>query len=1218
MKEKIISQEISQELRQSYLDYAMSVIVSRALPDARDGLKPVQRRILYVMKELGLWAREKFRKCAAIVGETMARYHPHGDAPIYEALVRMAQDFSLRYPLVWGQGNMGSIDGDPPAQMRYCITGDSLVITNRCLERIKEISQTEEIDIKVLSFNQNINKASKWFYSGIHPVFEIRTFHGYSLKGTENHPILVLSKDKEGKPVFAWKLIKDIEIGDFAVIDRTEDLLWPKDNPSLISYYPQNFGKRTYIHKLPIKLNKELAFILGFIVSEGCLIDYGLRGKKICIANNNPYIINLLKKYLKKNFPTLNLCISKRKPVGFTRKEYYSIEICSSFIYQFLNNLGLYKTPADKKEIPKIIFDANKETAAYFLKALFEGDGSLTPGSMLNPRLDYISKSEKLVKDLQILLLRFGIVSFVRYDRHKNYFRLAIIGKENLIKFYKKINFASPSKKEKLKKIIKIYKEKPALSLSDFIPFLSSYIKNKYKNKKIRWVYKEWLEKHNIDRYERIKRYLSILEKFLEKDDLFMVKYFLKANYLFDRIVSKKYVGKEKVYSLKVESNCHSFVANGFINHNTEAKLAKIAEEMLADIDKETVDFRPNYDNTRKEPVVLPAKIPNLIINGSLGIAVGMATSIPPHNLTEVMSAIKFLIQEPDAETEEILKFIKGPDFPTGGKIYGGEKLKEIYEKGKGGITLAGEIVVEEGRKERLIITSIPWQVNKAELVKEIANLALEKTLPEIKDVRDESSKEGIRIVIETRPEANLEKLKENLYRLTSLSKTFYFNLIALDKGIQPKLFSLKELLLAWIDHRREVIKRRTKFDLEKNKERVHLLEGFDIALENLDKVINTIKKSQDKKTALENLMKKFKLSEKQADAILEMPLRTLTQMERHKILEELKERRSIIKELELILKSPKRIDEIIISEADEIIKNYPSERLTEIVSEEKVFTFQEIIPEEKVYLIIDRKNLVSLVPVEKFNLDKVLKNKDLPKILLPTSTTQKLILVSKFGRVYNVSLANFYNSSKYLESQIVLEKEDEIKKILIEEKAKYLFLVFANGLGKKIKFEEVLTNRKAGVQVAKEEVVDAFLINGGETIGTITDQGNILLFKENLPLQGKTAKGVKIMKTKDSKIISAFVKNSDWLLLIFDQGYYKKVDLKEIKVQNRGGVGVKLYEPKYGNLLLCQSLKEEKEIILSDDKLKRIEIKKLPLIKRTQAPKKIDNLNIINSILLI
>jgi len=769
MKEKIIIQEISQELRQAYLSYAMSVIISRALPDARDGLKPVQRRILYTMKELGLWPNEKFTKCANVVGTTIARYHPHGDQAVYDALVRMAQNFSLNYPLLIGQGNFGSIDGDPPAAYRY-----------------------------------------------------------------------------------------------------------------------------------------------------------------------------------------------------------------------------------------------------------------------------------------------------------------------------------------------------------------------------------------------------------------------------------------------------------------TETKLSRFAVEMLADIDKETVDFRPNYDNTREEPVVLPSKIPNLIINGSLGIAVGMATSIPPHNLTEVVSAIKFLIQKPSATTEEILNFIKGPDFPTGGKIYGGEKLKEIYEQGKGGITLAGEVQIESGRKERLIITSIPWQVNKAELVKEIATLALEKVLVEIKDVRDESSKEGIRIVVETKPGSNLEKLKENLYRLTSLSKTFYFNLIALDKGIQPKLFSLKELLLAWIEHRREVIRRRTKFDLEKNKERVHLLEGFDIALANLDKVINLIKKSKDKKEAMANLMKKFKLSGKQAEAILEMPLRTLTQMERHKILEELKERASLIKELELILKNSKKIDEIILREAEEIIKNYPSERLTEIVKEEKSFSLREVVPEEKVWLAIDNKNLVSLIPVEKFNLDKFLKNKNLPKILAPVSTLDKLVLVSKLGRVYNLDLANFYRAPQYLESQIIINKEDEIKKILILEKAKYLLLIFSNGLGKKINLDEVLTQRRSGIQVSKEEIVDAFLLNDGETIGVLSSVGNILFFKENLPLQGKTAKGVKIMKLKNSKIISAFIKNSDLLVLIFDQGFYKKVDLKEIKVQKRGGVGVKIFEPKYGNLLFSQTIKEEKEIILSDDKLKRIEIKKLPLIKRTQSPKKIENIKEIKNILII
>lgn len=769
MREKVILQEITQELKQSYLDYAMSVIVSRALPDARDGLKPVHRRILYTMKELGLWSREKFRKCAAIVGECMARYHPHGDAPIYEALVRMAQEFSLRYPLIIGQGNMGSIDGDPPAQMRY-----------------------------------------------------------------------------------------------------------------------------------------------------------------------------------------------------------------------------------------------------------------------------------------------------------------------------------------------------------------------------------------------------------------------------------------------------------------TESKLSKFAEEILVDIDKETVDFRSNYDNTRQEPVVLPAKIPNLIVNGSLGIAVGMATSIPPHNLTEVMLAIKLLVKNPAAELKEILQFIKGPDFPTGGTIYGVENLEKIYSEGRGSIVIVGDAMVEQARKEKLIITSIPWQVNKAELVKEIATLALEKVLPEIKDVRDESNKEGVRIVIETRPGANLEKLKNNLYRLTSLSKTFYFNLIALENGLQPKIFSLKEILLAWIDHRREVIRRRTKFDLERNKEKVHLLEGFDIALENLDKVIEIIKKSEDKQDALEKLMKKFKLSEKQANAILEMPLRTLTQLERHKILEELKERRSMIKELELILTSRKRIDEIIIQEADEIIKNYPSKRLTNLVQGATIFKHEETIPEEKVWLVIDQKNLVSLIPLDKFNLEKIFKNGQLPKVLQLTTTKNKLILISRFGKIYNLPIINFYNSPRYLESQILLDKNDEIIKILIQKESKYIILIFTNGLAKKLKLDSCLSQRRSGVYVTKNEIIDGYLINGGETIGIISQSGNILLFKENLPLQGKLAKGVKVMKLKGEKVILSFLKESDTLLLIFDQGFYKKINLQELKVQNRGGKGVKIFDGKYGKLLLAKTINEEKELIIFDDKLKRIEIKKLLFLKRLQTPKKIDNLNSVSSYLLI
>jgi DNA gyrase subunit A len=773
MKDKVIDQEITQELKQSYLDYAMSVIISRALPDVRDGLKPVQRRILYTMKELSLWPQEKFTKCANIVGNTLARYHPHGDQSVYESLVRMAQNFSFRYPLIIGQGNFGSIDGDAPAAYRY-----------------------------------------------------------------------------------------------------------------------------------------------------------------------------------------------------------------------------------------------------------------------------------------------------------------------------------------------------------------------------------------------------------------------------------------------------------------TEAKLSSFSVEMLADIDKETVDFRPNYDNTKKEPVVLPSKIPNLLINGSLGIAVGMATSIPSHNLAEVMSAVKYLINHSSASTEDLLRFIKGPDFPTGGIIFAGQKLKSIYKEGRGGITVCGKILVEKTRKERLVIVSLPWQVNKSDLVKEIASLALEKTLPEIKDVRDESNKEGIRIVVETRPGVDLEKLKKNLYRLTSLQKTIYFNLIALDKGIQPKLFSLKDILWSWIEHRREVIRRRTKFDLEKTKERVHLLEGFDIVLANLDKVINLIKKSKDKKEAMNQLMLKFKLSERQADAILEMPLRTLTRLERDKILQELKERKQIIKELESILKTPRKIDEIIIQEADEITKKYPSPRLSEIIEEdiEPSVRTKEEVEEKRVFLFVDHKNLATLISPEKLNLDKL---PSLPKIIEPVSTRDSLLIISQLGRSFVVPLAVFYSSGKYLESQISLSKDDQIKKILIlrnNEKFNYLLLVSYRALVKKLNLKEAISNRKNGVQVIKltqnDFLVDAFLMKGGENIGSVSEEGNILIFKDNLSPQGKTAKGVQMMK---GKVIGSFVQHSNILLTVFGNGFYKKIDLRELKVQNRNTKGVKFFDPKrYGELVVCRNLSEEKELILINDKINKVLIEKLSFLKRTQAPKKIDNFQTIKGAILI
>jgi DNA gyrase subunit A len=776
MVTKILPREISEELRQSYLDYSMSVIVSRALPDARDGLKPVQRRILYVMKELGLWSNEKFTKCANVVGTTLARYHPHGDQAVYDALVRMAQPFSLRYPLVWGQGNFGSIDGDPPAQMRY-----------------------------------------------------------------------------------------------------------------------------------------------------------------------------------------------------------------------------------------------------------------------------------------------------------------------------------------------------------------------------------------------------------------------------------------------------------------TEAKLTKIAEEMLADIDKETVDFRPNYDNTREEPVVLPSGIPNLLLNGSLGIAVGMATNIPPHNLKEVLNAAKYLIENENASIKDLLQFIKGPDFPTGGIILVKEKdLEEIYTTGRGGLIIRGETKVEISKRgsKRLVITSVPFQVNKADLVKEIAKLILEKELDEVKDVRDESSKEGVRVVLELKPNAEPKDVLYKLYRFTDLQKTFYFNLIALEDGIQPKLFNLKDLLLSWLNHRREVVKRRTIFDLNKNKERVHLLEGFDIALANLDKLIKIIRQSKDKNEAIKKMTNVFDLTIKQAEAILELPLRTLTRLERDKILSELKERKKIIEELESILRSKKKMDQVLIKEFDELIKKYGDERLTKVYERKEEEKVEK--PQGTYFVLINDKHKIFFYSPDQAAKvkEKLGQNRELVGSVFFSDANENLYLFSKNGRAFSVPLWIYIKKPKYLESVISLEKNDQIVSFFLTP-AKEIVILTKLGFIKRMKIEEVISSRKKGVRMINlkkgDEVIKVLPLVSEDNLLLVTANGQAISFKPDIPLQTKTASGVKGIKLRPGDFVnSATFLTKKELIFIFRDGYIKKILSSEIKLQKRGGLGIKVFESNYGGLIDVFSLGPEDELLILDDKIKRVKIKNIPLMKRYQKPKKLENIGKISNVYVI
>ena len=749
---KIKEISISEELKSSYLDYAISVIISRALPDVRDGLKPVQRRILWTMKELGLWTREKFTKCANICGNVIARYHPHGDQAVYDTLVRLAQDFSLRYPLVLGQGNFGSIDGDPPAAYRY-----------------------------------------------------------------------------------------------------------------------------------------------------------------------------------------------------------------------------------------------------------------------------------------------------------------------------------------------------------------------------------------------------------------------------------------------------------------TEAKLSRIAEEMLADIEKETVDFRPNYDNTRQEPVVLATKVPNLLINGSLGIAVGMATNIPPHNLNEIVKALIFVLENPQASIREIMKFVPGPDFPTGAQIFDVENIIQVYEKGRGSILMRG---IAELKEKEIIIKEIPYGVNKAELVKKIAELAVNKVINGIKDIRDESDREGIRIVIELKEGISSKSILNMLYKFTELEKNFNVNFIALEKGIQPRLFNFKELLVSFLDHRREVIIRRSKFELKRTEERIHILEGFKIAIENIDEVIKIIKSSQDAQEAQIKLERKFKLSSLQAKAVLEMSLRNLVKLEKQKILDEIEEKKKFAKQLKEILENPKKVDQVIKEELIEISKKYGDERRTKIVfSGPQKLKEEELIPDEEAFIVLNENFYIKRFPI--FSLKTQKKgtkgiNVSSENILFfsVANLRDKILILTENGKIYPLSVYSIPEFSKQAQGKIInslvdLQKDEKIVKLLPlswKEEFKWIVFVTKNGYVKKTNFEEFKKLRSDGIKAIKiqkeDSLVDAFFLKQDTDILLFSFDGYAIRFStKELKEQTRLGGGVLGMRNK-TKIIGAtkLDEQTEDIFLISEYGYGKIIKAKSIKKQKRGGKGLKVFKinQKTGPLKNALSLKGQEIIIVS------------------------------------
>src|SRR5438128_4613068 len=919
-------------MRQAYLDYSMSVIVARALPDVRDGLKPVQRRILYTMLEEGLRNDRPFRKSANVVGVVMAKYHPHGDVPIYDALVRLAQDFAARYPLVQGQGNFG------------CFTGDTKV----------ELYNGEQ-----KPFTELVEMAHKGLRAEIFTV--------------DPH------RNVRIKPLRAPRLVR-------------------------------------------------------------------------------------------RNDPVVKVTLES------------GAEIVCTPDHRFMLRDGTYR-------------------------------------------------------EAQQLKARDQLMPFAR----------------------------------------------------------------------------------------------TAIPERLHRTGAFPIPASLMA-----RVSKVEPAGRADVYDLTVDVTQNFALGAGVFAHNsidddppahmryTEARLAAISNEMLADIDRETVDWMPNYDNRHQQPTVLPARLPNLIVNGSAGIAVGMATNTPPHNLREIVAATKRLIDDPDLTTDDLCDTVIGPDFPGGGVIYRFEEQKNVetgatervdairraYANGRGRILMRAKAHTEElkGAREAIVVSELPYAVNKASLIEKIAELVQSKRLAGISDIRDESDREGMRIVIEVKRDDNADRVLNNLYKHTAMQSAFNLNMLALVDS-SPKTLSLKDVLQHYIDYRKQVIKRRTEFDLGKAKERAHLLEGFKIALDNIDEVVKTIRASKSPETALANLREKFELSEAQAKAILEMQLRRLTGLERQKIEDEYRETIKLISELESILGNPRKIVFLIRQDMDELATKYGDDRRTKILDDlNRELTAQDLVAAEDVAITLSDRSYVKRMPLSTYKaqhrggrgvIGMSTREEDDVEHLVVARNHDRLYVFTDRGRVFAVKAYELPDASRTAKGtpiQNILEAMQSGERvsalIAIREGASVPHLVMATrkGFVKKTPLADYGNVRRAGliaIALRKDDKL-AWVAAAGDNdrIVLATKKGKAITFKATdarpMGRQTQGVTGVRLAKG-DEVIGMGISRQRTEVLSVTENGFGKRTAVEDFPTQGRGGQGVILaaLSPKTGNVASIQVVDEGTEEIL-------------------------------------
>ncbi len=1193
--EKIIPVYIEEEVKDSYLNYAMSVIVGRALPDVRDGLKPVHRRILYAMQDLGLEHNKPYKKSARIVGECFIK---DTRVATNKGLIAI-QDVQCG-DWVYTQGRMRRVTGlfeMPPKELLKVNLENGLCNTVTPSQKFKVINRNFEFvwkeagvltgeDYIVLraAYPELKNRVLIGRYLGRRPIYlneNIAYMLGFLLsdgwieKRTNRLCFFSASRDVMLRLVRIFQEEFDyepsIEIKDYIytgkggkVKNRGYQIRVHRKaiNKLIVEAFALR-GKGAYTKRIPQQIFMSPAPVIwacvsglidgdGSIHSERNVIHYGSVSEELIsqlqILLHHQNVLGM--RYAQRRRGAEHLVNGR---AVFARHQFYSLEFRGPHAQLMAARLSV----ADQYKNKKII------------RMLTRGQRDCWSS------LDIIPYASKAVfEELSRLHLGGGW-----YQSNDN------------IKFRAGVRYQGGCK------------IRHASDLHDK-PLRVSQI--------VSW-----------GMLEKLRKTSSPLSGFIDE--------IIGQQVYFSKVGTIEKAIPEKTYDIQVEGD-HEFIANGMIAHNclgkyhphgdvavydtlvrmaqdfslryplvdgqgnfgsvdgdaaaamryTEARLAAIADEMLGDIEKDTVNFGPNFDASLREPLLLPATLPNLLVNGSSGIAVGMATNIPPHNLTEVAEAIIYLLDNPQADIKELMRYVKGPDFPTGGIICGRNGIKDAYTTGKGKLLVRARATVEhqKGGKDLIVVTEIPYQVQKTGIIEAMAALVDDKKVEGISDIRDESDKEGMRIVVELKRDADSQVILNQLYKHTQMETTFGIIMLALVEN-RPRVLNLRQMIGYYIGHRKVIIRRRTQFELDKALRRAHILEGLKIALKFIDRIIKTIKASKNTQVAKERLMKEFDLSEIQAQAILEMQLQRLTALERDKLDAEYAE---LLKKIELckaILASEKKVEGLIKDELGELKKKYADERRTDIVGEVQELEIEDLIAEEDVVVTISHGGYIKRLPVSAYRKQKrggrgatgaEVKEEDFIEHLFVASTRDYLLIFTGKGqvhwlKVYEIPQASRTSKGKAIVNLVDMAVGSKISSTIpIKDFSgdKYLVMLTKQGQIKKTKLDAYSNPRKGGIigitLEKDDELIGVELTDGKQELLIGTRQGKALRFNESkVRDMGRGAKGVRgISLAKKDEVISMVVARKDSSILTVTQlGFAKRSPVEEYRLTSRGGKGV-------------------------------------------------------------